>query len=105
MSNTFLPSWVYAVEVLHHLLGSKDKQHILAAASKRAAAGGPKFLATAPWLKTGLQVAQNDRGAKAHHHKQVLLHFEPSSPIYGRLSVQKWPFLGCFQDDRPESSG
>ena len=32
---------------------------------------GPKFLATTPRLKTGVQVAQNDRGANAHHHKQV----------------------------------
>ena len=55
-----------------------------------------------PWLKTGIQVAQNDRGANAHHHKQVSLRFEPSSPFYGRFNVQKWPFLGCFQDDRPE---
>ena len=60
---------------------------------------------TTPWLKTGIQVAQNHRGAKAHHHKQVSLHFEPSSPFYGRFSVQKWPFLGFFQDDRLENSG
>ena len=60
---------------------------------------------TTPRLKTGIQVAQNDRGADAHHHKQVSLRFEPSSPFYGRFSVQKWPFLGCFQDDHPESSG
>ena len=32
-----------------------------------------------------------------HHYKQVSLHFEPSSPFYGRFSVQKWPFLGSFQ--------
>ena len=38
---------------------SKQQQH--------AAAGGPKVLGTTPWLKTGIQVAQNDRGAKAHH--------------------------------------
>ena len=55
------------------------------------------MLATTPRLKTGIQVAQNDWGAKAHHHKQVSLHFEPSSPFYGRFSVQKWPFLGCFR--------
>ena len=60
---------------------------------------------TTPWLKTGIQVAQNDRGANAHHHNQVLLRFEPSSLLYGRFSAQKWPFLGCFQDNRPESSG
>ena len=35
----------------------------------------------------------------------VLRHFEPSSPFYGQFSVQKWPFFGGFQDDRPESSG
>ena len=63
------------------------------------------MLATTPRLKTGIQVAQNDRGAKAHHHKQVSLHFEPSSPFYGRFGVQKWPFLGYFQDDCLESSG
>ena len=67
-------------------------------------AGNSKVLATTPWVKTGNQVAQNDRGANAHHHKQVLLHFELSSPFYGQFSVQKWPFLGCFQDDRPENS-
>ena len=68
------------------------------------AAGGPKVLATALWLKTSIQVAQNDREANAHHHKQVSLHFEPSSVFYGRFSVQKWPFWGCFQDDCPENS-
>ena len=47
-------------------------------------------------LKTGIQVAQSDRGAKAHQHKQVSLRFEPSSRFYGPFSVQKWPFLGCF---------
>ena len=31
-----------------------------------------------------------------HHHKQVVLHFKPSSPFYSRFSVQKGPFLGCF---------
>ena len=40
-----------------------------------------------------------------HHHKQVSCRFEPSSPFYGRFSVQKWPILGRFQDDRPENSG
>ena len=30
------PSWVYRVKVLHHLLGSKGEQHILAAASSRS---------------------------------------------------------------------
>ena len=58
--------------------------------------GDPKVLATTPWVKTGIQVAQNDRGAKVHHHKQVSLHFEPSSPFYGRFSVQKWLFFEPF---------
>ena len=51
---------------------------------------------TTPWLKTGIQVAQNDRGANAHHHKQVSLHFEPSSPFYGRFSVQKMAVFRLF---------
>ena len=104
-----LPSWVYPVEVLHNLLGAKGEQHVLAATAARSSskqqAEGPKVLATTPWLKTGIQIAQNDQGAKAHHHNQVSLRFEPSSPFYGRFSVQKWPFVGCFQDDRPENSG
>ena len=62
-----------------------------------AAAGAQKAFATTPWLKTGIQVAQNDRGAKAHHHKQVSLRFKPSSSFYGRFSVQKWPFFGSFR--------
>ena len=73
-----------------HFSSSKQQQ------AATAAAGGSKVLATAPWLKTGIQVAQNDRGAKAHHHKQVSLHFEPFSLFYGRFSVQKRPFLGLF---------
>ena len=28
-----LPSWVYPVEVLHHLLGAKAEQHVLASSS------------------------------------------------------------------------
>ena len=60
---------------------------------------------TTPWLKTGIQVAQNDRGADTHHHKQFTLRFEPSSSFYGRFSVEKRPFLGCFLDVRPENSG
>ena len=31
----WLPSWVYLVEVLHHLLGSKDELHVLAGNSKQ----------------------------------------------------------------------
>ena len=72
---------------------------------QQQATEGPKVLATTPWNKTGIQVAQNDRGANAHHGKQVSLRFEPSSPFYGPFSVQKWPFLGCFPGDRPENSG
>ena len=108
-----LPSWVYPVEVLHHLLGSKGGQHVLAAAASSSSsssssskqAGDPKVLATALWLKTGIQVPQNDQGANAHHHKQVSCRFQSSGPFCGRLSVKKWPFLGCFQDNRPENSG
>ena len=40
------------------------------------------MLDTTPRLKTGIQVAQNDRGAK-HHHNQVSLHFQLSSVFYG----------------------
>ena len=60
---------------------------------------------TTPRLQIGIQVAQNDKGANAHHHQQISLRFEPSSLFYSRFSVQKWPFLGCFQDDRPENLG
>ena len=31
-----LPSWVYPVEVLHHLLGAKAELHVLASSSKQA---------------------------------------------------------------------
>ena len=31
------PSWVYPVEVLHHLLGAKAQQHVLASSSKQQA--------------------------------------------------------------------
>ena len=55
--------------------------------------------------QTGIQVARNDREANTHHHNQIWLHFEPSSPFYGRFRFQKWPFVGHFQDDRPENSG
>ena len=91
---------IYPVQVLHHFLGSKDELHVLAAAAiaaaAAAAAGAQKVLATTPRLKTGIQVTQNDRRANAHHHEQVSLHFEPTSPFYGRFSVQKRPFLDCF---------
>ena len=72
---------------------------------QQTAANTRKVVAAAWLLETGTQVAQNDRTAKAHHHKQVWCRFEPSSPFHGQFSVQKWPFLGYFQDDRPESSG
>ena len=53
---------------------------------------GPKYLpkmATAAanvllgkqWLKTGIEVAQNDRKANAHHLQQGLCHFELSTPL------------------------
>ena len=63
----------------------------------RTQLGPSSSLVTTPRLKTGIQVAQHDRGAKAHHHKQVSLRSELSSPSYGRFSVQKGPFLGCFR--------
>ena len=78
--------------------GVKNRRFYLVFKSwQEAATSNPKVLATTPWLKTGIQVAQNDRGAKAHHHKQVSCHFEPSSAFYGRFGVQKWPFSGCFR--------
>ena len=36
MIQCLLPSWVYPVEVLHHLLGSKADQHVLAATAAAA---------------------------------------------------------------------
>ena len=63
---------------------------------QQAAAGGKKVLATTPWLKTGIQVAQNDRRAKEHHHKQILCHFKPCSSFYGRFSVPKMAVFGLF---------
>ena len=94
---SWLPSWVYPVEVLHHLLGSRAEQHVLASNSKQQQSGGPNLLGATPQLKTGVQVAQSDRGAGAHHRKCVPLHFQPSSQIYGRFSIKEWPFLGCFR--------
>ena len=47
----------------------------------------------APWLKTGIQVAQKDQGANVHHHKHVLLRFETSSPFYSRF---RFRFRFCF---------
>ena len=83
------------------LLRVQGEQHILAAAaSSKQQADARKLYSRALWLKTGIQVAQNDCRANAHHLQQVLCHFKPSSLFYGRFSVQKWPFLGCFQDDR-----
>ena len=101
------PSWVYPVEVLHHLLGTTGEQHVLAAAAsskQQQAADAPKVLATTTRLKTGIQVAQTDWGAKPHHHKQVSWRFKPSSWFYGPFSVQKWPLLGCFRPFSGRSS-
>ena len=89
------------------LIGAKGEQRVLAAASSKqqAAEGGPKVLATTRRLETGIQEGQNDRGANAHHHKNVSCGFELFGSFYGQFCVQKWPFLGCFQDDRRENSG
>ena len=96
------------MEVLHHLLGSKTGQHILAAtAASRGSkqAGDPNVPAPAQSFKTGIQLTPNDQDPEAHNHKLVGLHFTPSLPLYGQFSVQEGPFLGCFQDDRPEGWG
>ena len=82
-----------------------ETRYISGSKQQQQPAGCPKVLATTPCLKTGIQVAQNDRGGNVYHHKRVLCCFGPSSPFYGRFSVQKWPFWGCFQDDRLENSG
>ena len=105
MSNTFTEIGLPCRGFTKPFRVQGEGQILASNSSKKQAAGGPKVLGTTPWLKTGIRVAQNDRGANAHHHKQVSLHFELSSPFYGRFSVQKWPFLGCFQDDRPENLG
>ena len=39
---SWLPTRVYPVEVLHHLLGSKDELHVLASSSKQQAASSSK---------------------------------------------------------------
>ena len=39
-----LPSWVYPVEVLHHLLGAKGEQHVLAAAAAAASSNKQQAL-------------------------------------------------------------
>ena len=49
---------------------------------------------SAPWLKTGIQVAENDQVANAHHHKHVLFRFETSSPFYSRF---RFRFRFCFE--------
>ena len=83
------------------LLRVQAEQHILAAnSSSKQQADTQKLFCVTLWLKTGIQVAQNDRGAIAHRLHQILCHFEPSSPFYSRFSVQKWSFLGCFHDNR-----
>ena len=54
-----------------------------------------------------IEVAQNDRGANAHPHKHISMHFESSSPVYGRFSFKNGRFGAVFrtivlktQDDR-----
>ena len=97
LKKLLLPSWVYPVEVLQPFLGSEGEQHILASSSSSSKQAGIKCFLCSPCLKMGIQVTQNDRRANAHHHKQVLCYFEPSSLFYGRFSVQKWPFSACFE--------
>ena len=48
---------------------SSGRQEQQAASSKQV---GQKCFFASPCLKTGTQVAQNDRRVNAHHHKQVL---------------------------------
>ena len=55
------------------------------------------MLATTRWVKTGIQVAQNDREAKAHHHEQVSLHFRPSSPSMADLVSKNGRFCAFFR--------
>ena len=53
----------------------------------------------------GIQVAQNDRGASTHHHKQVLcaiLSLLPCSMV--DLVSKNSRFLGYFQDNRAANS-
>ena len=57
--------------------------------------GGPKVPATTLWLKTGMEVAQNDRGGNKHHHEQVSCCFEPRTTWatwfdFGRLQRTEW---------------
>ena len=61
----------YPVEVLHQPLGSKAGQHALASSSKQQQAGGPKVLATTPWLKNGIQVAEIHQRTTLHDHQQL----------------------------------
>ena len=51
----------------------------------KQATDAPKLFLRTLWLKTGIQVAQNDPKANAHHHNRVLAHFESSTPFYGRF--------------------
>ena len=88
-------------EHLQPYLGSKGGQHSLAASrssrsSSSSQQGGKKSFSWTMCLKTGMQVAQNNRREYAQMVKQVLCDFEPSSPFDGRCCGQKQPFL-CFE--------
>ena len=49
------------------------------------------------WPQTGIEVAQYDRRAIAHHLRQISRAFEPSSVFYGRFGVQRWLLLLVLQ--------
>ena len=42
---------------------------LLLKSRQQAATSDSKFLATTPWLKTGIQVARNDQEANTQHRK------------------------------------
>ena len=59
------------------------------------------------WLKTGIQVAQNNRTVNVHHGKQVSRRFEPPSLFLANLAPQNGcfqPVFASFQDGHPKSS-
>ena len=59
-----------------------------------------KFCLGTLWLKTGIQVAQNNHKAYAHHLKQVSSDFEPSGPNLSHRARFVANFLfknDCFQ--------
>ena len=68
-----------------------------AAAASSGSQTVKEVFATTPRLKTAIQVAQNDRGANAHHDKQFSCRLEPSRPFYGRFSVQNGRFGAVFK--------